>query len=407
MTHKLFHDDVNMREFDARVLRCERAEDRNGDGGTLLYKVWLDRTAFYAEAGGQPCDLGKLGGADVLDVQEDEQGDIYHLVNAPISGEVHGALDWERRFSNMQQHGGQHLLSWAIHNQLGGYTYGLHTGAQECTIDTDLAQAPSRAQLDELERAVNELIWRDLPVRQWFPSDEELRALPLRKRPTVSENIRIVMTGDVECVACCGTHPTSSGQIGLLTILGAHPARGKTRFSFLCGKRAYERLKAEAMACRAAGELLSATHETLVRETQRALDDAREQAHALAAFRQQELMRALPGLMERAEDVPGLGRVAAHRFESATREALIKAASELIAHPQTLALLAAANAEGAGDIAVFARSEDVDMDMGRFMREALKPMNGRGGGRPNFAQGGAPGEIDIASVAALAAGGGR
>lgn len=389
MTHKLFHDDVTMREFDAQVLSCEAREDGR-------YAVVLDRTAFYAEAGGQPCDLGELGGAQVLDVQEDGE-DICHIVDAPLSGTVHGSIDWARRFSHMQQHGGQHLLSWAIYRRFGGYTYGLHIGAQECTIDTDLKQAPSREQLDQLERDVNELIWRDLPVRQWFPSDAELATLPLRKRPTVSENIRIVMTGDIECVACCGTHPTSSGQIGLIAVLGAHPARGKTRFSFLCGARAYQRLHDEALACRAAGLLLSATHEELADATRRVLDQARESAHEVALLRQAELMRELPGLLEAAEEVNG-AHVVAHRFESAGREALIRAASELIAHPGTVALLAAGSADTAGDIAVFARADDVPGDMGRFMRAALSGFGGRGGGKPNFAQGGAQSRIDMQAV---------
>ena len=294
MTHKLFHDDVNIREFDADVVKCEPLSKElrsKYEGGAPLYAVWLDKTAFYAEAGGQPADHGTLGGANVLDVQEDETGDIYHVTAAPLEGSVHGALDWTRRFSNMQQHGGQHLISWAVHKYLGGYTFGLHTGAQECTIDTDLKEVPSRETLDMLENAVNGLIWQDLPVHQWFPSDEELKTLPLRKKPTVSENIRIVMTGDVECVACCGTHPTSSGQIGLVTILGAHPARGKVRISFLCGGRAHARLRAEADACREAGAMLSATYETLAQETRRVLDNAREQAHVLSEFRRETFCR--------------------------------------------------------------------------------------------------------------------
>lgn len=389
MTHKLFHDDVTIREFDAQVLSCKALDDGR-------YAVVLDRTAFYAEAGGQPCDLGTLGGAQVLDVQEEGE-DICHIVDTPLSGTVHGAIDWARRFSNMQQHGGQHLLSWAIYKRFGGYTYGLHIGAQECTIDTDLKQAPSREQLNQLEQDVNELIWRDLPVRQWFPSDEELATLPLRKRPTVSENIRIVMTGDFECVACCGTHPTSSGQIGLIAVLGAHPARGKTRFSFLCGSRAYQRLHDEALACRDAGLLLSATHEDLVEATQRVLDEARERGHEVAVLRQAELMRELPELLNSAQDVQGV-RVVAHRFDKAGREALIRAASELIEQPGTVALLMAGSADSAGDIAVFARADDVQGDMGRFMRAALSEYGGRGGGRPNFAQGGAPAQLDAAAI---------
>lgn len=401
MTHKLFHDDVNIREFDADVVKCEPLSKElrsKYEGGAPLYAVWLDKTAFYAEAGGQPADHGTLGGANVLDVQEDETGDIYHVTAAPLEGSVHGALDWTRRFSNMQQHGGQHLISWAVHKYLGGYTFGLHTGAQECTIDTDLKEVPSRETLDMLENAVNGLIWQDLPVHQWFPSDEELKTLPLRKKPTVSENIRIVMTGDVECVACCGTHPTSSGQIGLVTILGAHPARGKVRISFLCGGRAHARLRAEADACREAGAMLSATYETLAQETRRVLDNAREQAHVLSEFRREALIKALLALYENAPELPDSTKLIAHRFDSADRDGLIKAASGLIENPRTVALLAAGNADGAGDIAVFACSDDVKLDMGKFMREALKAYGGRGGGKPGFAQGGAPTPIDPAAL---------
>ena len=218
MTHKLFHDDVNIREFDADVVKCEPLSKElrsKYEGGAPLYAVWLDKTAFYAEAGGQPADHGTLGGANVLDVQEDETGDIYHVTAAPLEGSVHGALDWTRRFSNMQQHGGQHLISWAVHKYLGGYTFGLHTGAQECTIDTDLKEVPSRETLDMLENAVNGLIWQDLPVHQWFPSDEELKTLPLRKKPTVSENIRIVMTGDVDAWRAAALIPRPAARSDL------------------------------------------------------------------------------------------------------------------------------------------------------------------------------------------------
>ena len=142
-----------------------------------------------------------------------------------------------------------------------------------------------------------------------------------------------------------------------------------------------------------------------MQETRRALDSAREQAHALAEFRRAELMRALPELEERSL-VLGTGeRVVAHRFDSADRDGLIKAASALIARPGTVALLAAGNADGPGDIAVLARAEDVGRDMGRFMREALAPLGGRGGGRPGFAQGGAPVAIPIAELAGRLNGG--
>ena len=394
MTHKLFHDDPYMKEFDAQVLSCApQSEPAKG------YRVYLDRTAFYAEAGGQPCDLGKLGGANVLDVQEDETGDIYHVTDQPLSGAVHGAIEWERRFDHMQQHSGQHLLSNRIAALLGGYTFGLHIGADEVTIDTDLKAAPDRAVLDKLESEVNALIWADYATRQWFPDEAELRELPLRKPPTVAENIRIVMTGDFECVACCGTHTSSTGQIGLMTILGAHPARGKVRFSFLCGGRAFRRLRAEGDQCRGAALALSTTYENLTQEVERLSERLKDAQRALRDYQTREMLSESPALVADAQVLPSGGKAVVRRFAEGERDSLIRAASDLLEGGAEVALLSAG--APSGDIAVFASAETSRYDVATLLRETLKPLGGRGGGKPHFAQGGAP--VQLAEDALRAA----
>ena len=145
----------------------------------------------------------------------------------------------------MQQHAGDHMIAGAIHRLLGGVTIGLHVGDEVSTIDVAMpggATHLSAGDVRRIERDVNEHIQRDVPIRCWFPAPDELRALPLRKPPTVAEHVRVVAIGDDEMVACGGTHPSSAGQLGLVKIVSATPARGKLRVAFLAGGRALDGL---------------------------------------------------------------------------------------------------------------------------------------------------------------------
>ena len=208
------------------------------------YLVYLDRSAFYPTSGGQPYDTGTIDGAHILDVFVDANHDVCHVTDAPldVGQTVRGRIDWPRRFEHMQQHAGDHMIASAIWRHFGGVTIGLHLGETVSTIDVDMPggkthQTPEQVRL--IERDVNARIQRDVPVCCWFPTPEELEGLPLRKKPTVTEHVRVVAIGDDEMVACGGTHPATAGQIGLVKIVGAAPARGKLRVSFLAGMRAY------------------------------------------------------------------------------------------------------------------------------------------------------------------------
>ena len=235
MTERLYYDDATLTEFDATVLECVP------DNGA--YRVRLDRSAFYPTSGGQPFDTGALGGAAVSDVFVGEEGDVWHVVEAPLSpGQaVRGVIDWPRRFDHMQQHAGDHMIASALWRLLGGVTIGLHISHDVSTIDVAMPEGVTRipeADIRRVEDDVNARIQRDVPIRCWFPSEAELKTLPLRKPPTVSEHVRVVAIGEDEMVACGGTHPATAGQLGLVKILGVAPARGKMRVSFVAGMRA-------------------------------------------------------------------------------------------------------------------------------------------------------------------------
>lgn len=387
MTERLYYDDAYLMEFDAQVTRLA------GRNGRMI--VALDRSAFYPTSGGQPFDTGSISGHAVTDVFVDGDGEVWHEIEGRLAvGEaVHGSINWERRFDHMQQHGGEHMVAGAIYELTGGMTIGLHLGAEVSTIDVELADGAthiSETLVERIEDVVNERIQRDWPIRCWFPDAAELAALPLRKQPTVKEHVRIVAMGDFEMVACGGTHPSSTGQIGLVKIVDTAPARGKLRLSFVCGRRAYMDYRRSYRAAWAASKLLATNPAALADNIAGKLERLREAEHALGRLRREMLFQAIPAMLDGAEALPEGGRLVC-KIVDADAQALRELASELIGRGGVAVLLAAKDGEKHN--IVFARSSDLSCGMGRIMSEAAKAHGGKGGGRPDFAQGGGPVEM--------------
>ena len=399
MTERLYYDDAYLTEFDAAVRACEAREG--------ACHVLLDRSAFYPTSGGQPHDTGTLGAARVTDVYVDAEGEVWHALDRPleIGAAVHGRIDWSRRFDHMQQHAGDHMIASALWRLLGGVTIGLHISHDVSTIDVAMPEGVTRISAEDIRRVeddVNERIQRDVPVRCWFPEPEELKALPLRKPPTVSAHVRVVAIGEDEMVACGGTHPATAGQLGLVKILGVAPARGKMRVSFLAGMRALGDYRACFERAHAAANLLSTATENLpehVAAMQEALRNAEMELNRLRRD------AAIAALNDELATAPRLGSGAAVVAKLMPGDAnLVKdAASRLIRRPGVVALLGADLGEGRATF-VFARSGDVDLHMGQLLSQAAKPLGGKGGGRPDFAQGGGPAEVLNAALEALGIG---
>lgn len=386
MTNRLYYDNAYLTEFDAQVLACRG----NGDH----YDVLLDQSAFYPTSGGQPFDTGTLGTARVLDVNV-EDGEVWHTVDAPLTpGEtVHGRIDWPRRFDHMQQHAGDHMIASALHRLMGGVTIGLHISADVSTIDVAMPDGATRItdeDIRRIEQDVNERIQRDVPIRCWFPDAEELAALPLRKAPTVDEHVRIVAIGEDEMVACGGTHPATAGQIGLVKILSVTPARGKMRVAFLAGQRALADYRRCSGAAHAASALLSTGVESLAASVAAMQEKLRAAELELVRLRREQLFAQLERFTAEAELLPDGTKLVA-RFIEADAALLRDAASGLIGQPGVIALLGAMNGDQA--IYVFGRSADVAQNMGELLRNSARAFGGKGGGRPDFAQGGGSPEI--------------
>lgn len=373
MTERLYYDQTYLKEFEATVTGATVTED-----GTCL--VTLDRSAFYPTSGGQPFDTGVLVLGDQsypvteVTVEKEDGTEVFHRVPAGLKpgDRVTGKIDWDRRFDHMQQHGGEHMLAGLIWSVFGGMTIGLHLGNEYSTIDVTLPDGRTRLtdeETEQLEDLVNQRIHEDAPIRCWFPSAEELRSLPLRKAPTVSEHVRIVAMGDFEMVACGGTHPSTTGQIGCIRILSVTPERGKARFAFVCGGRAVRHNRIIGRAADRTGALLSCGAE----EIPEAVKNLKERISGLNAELKKTRVELLLLQLQQSECTNGITRFWS---DEADPDALTEAVKVLVrTEGRTIV-------SGTKGRLIFARSTDRGENMGQLIREV-----GRGGGKPDFATG--------------------
>ncbi len=231
MTERLFDKDAYLTEFTAGVISCEKTEKG--------FDTVLDKTAFFPEGGGQFCDLGVIGGAEVLDVQEDKEGIIHHLLASPINvgGEIPCKIDFARRFDFMQQHSGEHIFSGLAHENFGANNVGFHLGLNETLIDLDVPLGEESVAM--LERKANEAIYKNIPIEISYPTEKELAVLPYRSKKALTGAIRIVTVPGYDICACCGTHCRRTGEIGIIKVTSFQNYKGGTRLFMLCGGRAF------------------------------------------------------------------------------------------------------------------------------------------------------------------------
>lgn len=229
LTEKLYDFDAYLTDFSADVLSCTSCE--NG------YKVILNKTAFFPEEGGQYSDKGYLNGIDVFDVQI-ENGEHVHYCKDAVSGTVCGEIDFQRRFRNMQNHTGEHIISGIVHSLFGGENVGFHLGEDDVTCDYDIEL--TKEQLDKVELEANKAIYKNLDIIGYYPSIEELKSLNYRSKKELNEAIRIVKIDTVDCCACCAPHVKSTGEVGIIKIVSSMRLRGGVRLSIRCGLDAFK-----------------------------------------------------------------------------------------------------------------------------------------------------------------------
>jgi alanyl-tRNA synthetase len=393
MTERLYYADSYVREFDALVLRMEpRGAQR---------ALWLDRSAFYPTTGGQPFDTGTLGGCTVVDVTEDESGDLVHLIDglsAPGVGQhVRGVVDWDRRFDHMQQHTGQHVLSAAFVQVHAAKTISFHLGTTASTIDLDRDLTPDA--LVGAEAEANRIVWEDRPVSVRYASAAEAAALPLRKESTRTGTLRLIDVEGFDLSACGGTHVRRTGSIGLIAISGWERFKGGLRIEFVCGGRSASRFHRLRDLVSASSRLLSALPDGIPTSIERLLEEARTQKRTIGAL-QSALSQSQAASLAAAAEVHPFGRLVLQSIEG-DAAALKDLALALVGRPGVAAVIVSTVAPC---LVVVARSADLHLSSRDLVASLMQKFGGRGGGRPELAQGGglaAPPEAILAEARRL------
>jgi len=413
MTDRLYYADPYLRTFDAQVETVEHGDDR------LI--VALDRTAFYPTSGGQPFDTGTLGPFAVVDVIDRDDGTIAHVLQQhPAPGTPHpapapstphpapgtrlvGTINWPRRFDHMQQHTGQHVLSAAFDHLFGVRTVSFHLGAAVSTID--LAREVSPAEIAAAEDDANRIVWEDRPVAVRFVTAEEAATLPLRKEPARGGTLRLIDVEGFDLSACGGTHVARTGGIGIIAIASSERFKGGQRLEFLCGGRALGRFRVLRDSVTATVRLLSLLPEEIPGSIERMQADAKDQKRAIVAlqielsrFRADELATTAEQVRLKAdttkpEDVgSGFSRTQAPGVTKLVLRAIdvdangLKAlASAITAKPGFVVALVSMSRPA---LVVVARSADVGVAANQVLSALTTQFGGRGGGKPEMAQGG-------------------
>ena len=383
MTAKLYWNDSHLVRFTARVVDAFHRDGRR--------VVVLDRSAFYPEGGGQPHDVGRIGGARVINVESASDGrTLHHLEDGgafEVGAEVAGEIDWPRRLEMMQQHTGQHILSQAFFRLFGAETKGFRITANATEIDLTLEAHPEEIEQSILqaEDLANRVVFENREVRIHEATPEEAARLPLRKESFVADCIRVIEIDDYDWSPCGGTHAKRTGEVGLIAVKAWERAKKMTRVHFVCGVRALNDYRGASRAADAIARKFSVGRGEAEDAVARLMDENKRLARRV---------RDLAGVAaeaEAAEMIAAAGisngiRIITRIFDDRDFEEAKPIAHRLVKDDGVVALLA--TREAAMVRLVFARSANVDADMNALMKTACERLGGRGGGKSDFAQGG-------------------
>jgi alanyl-tRNA synthetase len=387
MTERIYYQDPYALSFDAEVVALAEAK-----GAT--WELRLDRSAFYPTGGGQLHDVGEVGGVAVQDVY-DADGEVVHvLADSPrfaVGDSVRGRVDADRRRHHRQQHSGQHILSRALELQLGLATESARLGESSNSIDLEVEDIDSDA-LARVEREANRIIWAGRPVHIRLMQAEEADSAELRKKANREGVVRVIEIEEFDRCPCGGTHVANSAEIGLLTITKMESIARGMRLHFLCGERAFEYLRGrDAMLAEMALRFTSGADQ-LLEKFERMDEESRRLKKELADSRAEIARRTADEWLSAAEAIELAGGRAARffqrRLEGDQASQLSQIAARLRRTPDLICALYTSS-EASGQL-LLGRGEALDLDCGAELRLILDAVGGRGGGRPEQAQGSFP-----------------
>ncbi|MDX1614315.1 MAG: DHHA1 domain-containing protein [Candidatus Promineifilaceae bacterium] len=382
-TERAYHFDAYTIQFRAQII------DKGSVNGQPM--VVLDRTYFYPTSGGQPHDLGRINGSQVVDVFIRPQDKaIVHVLQEPLQGQTAvGEIQWQRRFDHMQQHTGQHILSQAFIETLNAETIGFHLGQAASTIDLNVADLDEKQQR-RAEELANRVIWENRPIHIRLVDRAELGTVSLRKIPGLDEDeLRLVEISDFDLTACGGTHVAATGEIGQIKLTGVERRGSNVRVAFLCGMRALADYQIKNNVVAALGAELTTGITELVSSVVGLQDELKHVRQQHRRLLNQLAKLEAERMLNQASTQDASGAtviVQVYEEQDRKRPAIRALANALTSHDEVTALLAMA---GPSAYLVFARSDNAAGDMNRLLQRAFNTLgSGRGGGSQSFAQGG-------------------
>lgn len=380
MTEQLYYQDSYIKDFEAVVLSCIP----NGNH----FEAVLDRTAFFPEGGGQCADTGVLHIENrkikVFDVQE-RNGEIIHFIDEEIlpGQTVIGELEFQERFSKMQQHTGEHIISGIVHRRFGYENVGFHLGKEEVTMDYD---GPlTGEELRSIEYEANQVVAENREIKAYFPSTEELEKIPYRSKKELQGKIRIVEIQDCDICACCAPHVQTTGNVGLIKITNAIRYKGGMRLWIACGMRALEDYNQKEASVVQISNMLSAKQQEVTEAVKRLTEEIQQLKEKAAKMQERLVMGYLESEKEALKENPNanlllfekeLDAVAMRNFVNAGMELTKGVCGVFIGD------------EKQGFRYVLGSSGDI-REIGKKLNAAFQ---GKGGGKPPMIQGSLVGE---------------
>ena len=385
---KIYYEDQYKKEFVAEVEAIEEIDDK--------YHVKLNETAFFPGGGGQQNDLGFIEKIPVVDVYE-KNGEVYHVLEKKLIKihRVKCSIDWARRLDGMQHHLGQHVLSGCFYQLFNANTVSVHVGKEIETVD--IQGILTEEQIRQAEIKANDCIRENIKVEMLTPTKSELKKIKIRRDlPNTNEEIRIVKIGHLDINACCGVHPSSTLDLGIIKIIKWQKHKGNTRIEYLVGNRAFnDYLKVDNFSndiCKylnCGKDDVINTINNLSNHIKELSDENKSLNIKLSDYQIVEMLES----SEKIKDISIIKNI----YKDTDMKNLIKLADRITERSKAIVLFALVQDDKANMI--FKSSAQVkDVSMNDLLKDAISLIDGRGGGSHNQAQGGGKNNSNLKSA---------
>ncbi|PGO21181.1 alanyl-tRNA editing protein [Bacillus thuringiensis] len=378
LEQKLYYTDAYKKDFTTKVIKQDYDKDGN------LYVV-LNETAFYPTGGGQPHDTGTLNGIAVLDVEE-VNDEIRHFITEQLhTEEVEGKINWERRFDHMQQHAAQHILSAAFWDHFNIPTIGFHLGKETVTIDLETENLHAET-VEEAVQIANKIVFENHPIRTLWMNLEEAKTLPLRKEPTMTENIRVVIIENFDYNGCGGTHPKRTGEVGPIQVLGWERNKGGIRLTFIAGWRTLKLMGQQQQIIKDVSKQLNSSEINIPTKVAQLLTSQKENEKAIQTMNEKLLYAEANELLQQPAEIHA-SILISQVFTNRSMQEIAKL-SAIITEQQEHAITYFVIQNEDKLQCILACGKSITLDMNALLKEALPTIDGKGGGNKKSARGG-------------------